>query len=415
MSNIYGKLKKGDKIVVTEWSGDYKDNLKNNPNYLPKAWGVDGTYVYATVRGTDNRDGEIYLTWSEQHTSGGNYRMESIYEQARNRGAKVVMYKDAPKKPIEVIKIDHTHLDRLVIKNEAKEDIISVLSQHEHSTKIFDEWGLGELIEYGRGMTMMFHGLPGTGKTFGANLIAKSLGKELLVINAANIQSSEPGAANRNIQDAFKEASDNGKILFMDECDSLIYNRKNLGMVLASEVNTLLTEIEQFEGVCILATNRVEHMDPALERRIALIVEFEAPDKAMRVDIWKGLLPEKMPLSSCVDIEALASHEMTGALIKNAVLQGARLAAADHSPNVTSSHFNKAIERIAKSQNKMGTNNQQMAKVNGRSGPSGGVSTSTAVGKVKVSTDEKMASFMDALSNKKEASKPSGLFGKIFS
>ena len=250
---------------------------------------------------------------------------------------------------------DITKMEALVIKQEVREEIVAVLEQYKNHDKLFEEWGLGEVIEYGRGMTFMFYGGPGTGKTFGAHCIAKSLGTELLVLTAAEVQSSEPGGANRAIQNAFSEAKRSGKVLFLDECDSLVSNRADLGMVLASEVNTLLTEIEKFEGVCILATNRVEHMDEALERRISLIVEFPKPDYDSRKKIWAKLLPKKLPLGKGVSADELAKEELTGGQIKNVVLQAARMALAGHSDRVELKHFELSVARIHKSKNLMGT------------------------------------------------------------
>lgn len=259
------------------------------------------------------------------------------------------------KKPKEV-KLDLTALDKLIIAQAVKDEIGAVLQQHSNAKKIFEDWGLSETIEYGKGMTFLFYGKPGTGKTWGAHCISKSIGAELLTIGSGEIQSSEPGAANRNIVEAFKSASDGGKVLFIDECDSLVSSREGVGMVLGSEINTLLTEIEKFEGVLVLATNRVEHLDEALERRIGLIVEFPEPEYEQRIEIWKTLVPKKMPLASDVKFEELARYNMTGGLIKNCVLQAARFAAAaKDNKNVKLEHFTAAIDRVLKSKSLLGT------------------------------------------------------------
>jgi len=175
------------------------------------------------------------------------------------------------------------------------------------------------------------------------------------VVSAAEIQSSEPGGANRAIQQAFITAKEENKIVFLDECDSLIASRNNLGMVLAGEVNTLLTEIEKFEGVCILATNRIAHMDEALERRISLIVEFPKPDYASRLLIWQKMIPKKLPLEKTIEIAKLAEHKLTGGQIKNVVLQSARLALSSKCKEVMQVHIDTAIDRVHKSKNLMGT------------------------------------------------------------
>lgn len=258
------------------------------------------------------------------------------------------------KKRVSKLKLDEEKLTPLVIDPDTKKEIVAVLKQHEHAAKIFEEWGLDEVIEYGKGMTFMFYGSPGTGKTWAANCMAKAMGTELLVIGAAEIQSQEPGGANRNIQAAFAEAKKKHKVLFIDECDSLITTRADVGMILSSEINTLLTEIEKFEGILILATNRIDTMDEALERRISLIVEFPEPDFDMRKKIWTTLLPKKMPIDSKLKMSKLAEFKLTGGQIKNCILQAARLAVAQESDIVALSHFESAISRVLSSKGLMG-------------------------------------------------------------
>lgn len=267
----------------------------------------------------------------------------------------LIMVRKAAPKAKPKPKLDLTQLDKLVVTDVVMREIKAVLKQHEHSGKMFEEWGLGEVVQYGRGMTFLFYGPPGTGKTWAANCIAKAFAKDLLTIGAAEIQTSEPGGANRNIQQAFGDAKKSGKILFIDECDSLITSRNDVGMILGGEINTLLTEIEKTDGVVILATNRIENLDEALERRISLIVEFPEPDYDQRVKIWQVLLPKKLPLAKVITPEKLAEWKLTGGQIKNVLLQSARLALADKADKVEVHHVEAAVERIIKSKSLMGT------------------------------------------------------------
>lgn len=253
------------------------------------------------------------------------------------------------------IKVDMSQLDKVSLKDDARKEIVAMLVMGSKRSMIFDDWGLSETIEYGKGITALFWGPPGTGKTWAAHCIAKSVGKELFTLAVGQIQSSMAGETNKNIEKAFKFAKDEDKVLLLDEVDSFIGDRKNLGMILGSEINTLLTEIEKFEGLLILTTNQIGHLDPALERRISLILEFKNPTKEERMDIWKMLLPKKFPLHKDVTIEALAEHKLTGGFIKNTLLHAARLAASEDVKKVQMSHFEAAIKRISESQGKMGT------------------------------------------------------------
>lgn len=270
------------------------------------------------------------------------------------------------KKQAKLAHFDESKLDPLIIAEDVKQEIISILKQSKHAKLIFDEWGLGETIEYGKGMTMLFFGGPGTGKTWAANCISKATNRELLIVNAANIQTSEPGGANRNIEQAFTTATEQNKVLFMDECDSLITTRGDVGMILSSEINTLLTQIEKFEGICILATNRADSLDEALERRIALIVEFPDPNFAARKQIWQTLVPKKMPLGKDVNFDKLAEYALTGGQIKNVVLQAARLAAAAEAKKVELPHIEQAVKRVQKSKGIMGTASRTHQHTNGQ-------------------------------------------------
>lgn len=279
-------------------------------------------------------------------------RQHNLYI-VNNGSAQLQFHPWAPKfKPIP--KLDKDSLNALVLDEGIKKEILAVLKQHEHADKLFGTWGLGETIQYGKGMCMMFWGGPGTGKTWGAHCIAKALGQELMSLSVAEIQSSEPGAAERNIRDAFKAAKEGNKVLFLDEVDSIITTRADLGMILAATVNCLLTEIEKFEGVCILATNRIETMDEALERRLALIVEFPFPKYAQRKLIWEKLLPKKLPLAEGLTVDVLAQPKFSGGLIKNIILQAARLAVSEGKEMVEQVDFDKAVERVNKSKGVMG-------------------------------------------------------------
>lgn len=374
-SHSFGR---GSRIVLITGEGQY-----SGFEYNPK-WGEGAEYIAGVVRDMSGDGIYVAIQWDNGR--------ENMYDFNRG-GIQIVALENAPKPKSKLfgksIELDTTKLDKLVIDPEMKIEIVALLQQHKHAKKIFDDWGLAEVIEYGRGMTLMFWGLPGTGKTFGARCIAKALGKDLLVISAAEIQSSEPGGANRNIQQAFATAASENKVLFIDECDSLIANRANLGMILASEINTLLTEIEKSEQVVILATNRIEDMDSALERRISLIVEFPMPNEEQRRDIWKGLLPEKMPLGEDVKIEELAKHELSGGLIKNVVLQAARLALSDDADKVAKKHFDKAIHRTTSSTGLMGKERIQTKQ----DGMSVGVGGKTMGKRTKVET-EKLREFL---------------------
>ncbi len=217
-----------------------------------------------------------------------------------------------------------------VIMNKSKKEAIQVaLSQIKHHELIFKTWGLEEKIPYGKGLTMLFSGPPGTGKTMMAEAIAKSLEKKLLIANYSQIQNMYVGETEKRIVSTFRKAKEEKGVLLWDEADSMFFSRDIASQSWEfRDVNIILQEIEKFEGVVILTSNRKIALDRALERRISLKMEFSMPDMTAREAIWNSLLPKQIPLDKDVVIKKLArEYEVSGGIIKNAILHSARYAA----------------------------------------------------------------------------------------
>lgn len=209
-----------------------------------------------------------------------------------------------------------------------------------------EDWGLAEVIKYGRGVTLLFHGPAGTGKTLVARKLAEALGFKLVELDTAMLESAEPGQFERNLKAYFEAAGEDGKtVLFIDECDGLIQSRQGMGQIMSGQSNALLKCIEAYEGVLIMATNRVDSLDEALERRISMIIEIPRPTPATRKKIWKYHLPKKLPLGAGVDIADLAQYDLSGGQIKNVVINAARYAIADEAEEVNEVHFKRAVVR----------------------------------------------------------------------
>ena len=208
-----------------------------------------------------------------------------------------------------------------------------------------DDWGLGELIPYGRGPVLLFSGPPGTGKTATAEALAHELGKTILVADYSRIQNCFVGQTEKNIVRAFREAKDQEAVLFWDEADAMFYDRDSAHRNWeVRDVNVLLQELERFEGVCILATNRKITLDKALQRRITLKVEFHRPNAHQRRQIWEKFMPQKLPLAQDLDLEELSSLDLAGGEIKNVVLNAARIALQrDECGPVTMADFRDAL------------------------------------------------------------------------
>jgi len=247
------------------------------------------------------------------------------------------------------IKKKKVTLESVILPKEKKEEVRAAMAQTKYLELIFKEWGFEDTFEKGIAITMLFYGIPGTGKTLMAQAVADELGSEIKLVGPAEIETAEPGGAERNIQMLFANTKGKNTILCFDECDSLLADRNEVGTIIAGQINTLLSEIERYDGVVIFTTNRLGKLDPALERRICAKIEFPFPDVKARAEIWKRIIPKKCPLAKDVSYKKLAEFPICGGNIKNAILNAARMAAYKKDTELKLEYFVQAIENEAKS------------------------------------------------------------------
>ena len=201
---------------------------------------------------------------------------------------------------------------------------------------IFNRWGLGERHPTGLALAFNFAGPPGTGKTICAEAIAHALGRRLLVVRYAEVESMWMGETPKNVSAVFRLAREENAVVLFDEADAIASRRSaslELGFLREANtvVNVLLKELETFNGVVIFATNLAANFDPAFERRIRTHVLFEMPGVDEREQIWRVQMhPTRTPLAGDVDFRALAeTYEVSGGDIRNAVLKAAMAAASE--------------------------------------------------------------------------------------
>lgn len=245
----------------------------------------------------------------------------------------------------------------VVLPPETRQELYEALTQIEKHRLIFSQWGLGERHPTGNGLVFNFAGPPGTGKTICAEAVAYTLGRKLLRVSYAELESCWAGETGKNIRQVFREARGADAVLFFDEADSVATRRFSTvaggyEREANQSVNILLKEVEEHDGVIIFATNLASNFDPAFERRIRTHILFRMPTAAERERIWKVQVhPDKTPLAEDVDFNALAQQfELTGGNIRNAVLKAAQIAAAEEGPDerkrIHQRHFQVAVSQV---------------------------------------------------------------------
>lgn len=222
---------------------------------------------------------------------------------------------------------------------------------------IFNRWGLGERHPSGMALAFNFAGPPGTGKTICAEAIAHALGRPLMVVRYAEMESMWMGETPKNVAAVFRMAREQQAVLLFDEADAIAGRRSaSTEQAFMREANTvvnvLLTELETFSGVVIFATNLAANFDPAFERRIRTHVLFEPPGNDERARIWRVQMhPTRTPLAPDVDFAALGErYAVTGGDIRNAVLKAAMAAAAapgrDAEKQIHQRHLEEGIQEV---------------------------------------------------------------------
>lgn len=256
--------------------------------------------------------------------------------------------------------------ERVILPEKTKDKIGEAIGILQCENKVFKEWGLYEIQPH-PSTSLSFFGPPGTGKTMAAEAVANKLGKKILKVSYADVESKYHGEGPKMVKAIFLAASNEDAVLFFDEADSLLSKRltsvsQGSEQAINSMRSQLLICLEEFRGIVIFATNLVINYDQAFLTRL-ISVEFKNPDAETRENIWSVHIkaPDdgkahqlNIPLSSDVGVKALAEkYEFVGREIRNAVVSacvGAALAGRDI---VTQADFEFACEKIVEEKNSL--------------------------------------------------------------
>ncbi|MGH7429891.1 MAG: ATP-binding protein, partial [Candidatus Methylomirabilaceae bacterium] len=223
----------------------------------------------------------------------------------------------------------HTWAD-IVLPDDILRQLQEIAAQVAKRPHVYEQWGFGARLSRGRGISALFSGPSGTGKTMAAEILAHDLKLDLYRIDLAGVVSKYIGETEKNLRKVFDAAEQSGAILFFDEADALFGKRSEVkdshDRYANIEISYLLQRMEDYRGLAILATNMKSHLDQAFLRRLRFLVDFPFPDSADRQRIWQKVFPSQTPVEG-LDYAFLSRLEIAGGNIKNIALNAAFLAA----------------------------------------------------------------------------------------
>jgi SpoVK/Ycf46/Vps4 family AAA+-type ATPase len=225
--------------------------------------------------------------------------------------------------------------DDLVLPETQKRLLSEIAAHVKQRLKVYETWGFGHRGSRGLGISALFVGPSGTGKTMAAEVLANSLRLDLYRIDLSQVVSKYIGETEKNLRRVFDAAEDSGAILLFDEADALFGKRSEVkdshDRYANIEISYLLQRMEAYRGLAVLTTNMKDAIDSAFLRRIRFVVQFPFPNVEQRLDIWRHIFPADTPTEG-VDMEKLSRLNVAGGNIRNIALHAAFLAADADEP-----------------------------------------------------------------------------------
>jgi len=237
--------------------------------------------------------------------------------------------------------------DDLVLPDAEMQVLREIAVQLRHRYTVYEKWGFRSRSRRGLGMSALFTGPSGTGKTMAAEVLADSLRLDLYRIDLSQVVSKYIGETEKNLRRVFDAAEGGGAVLLFDEADALFGKRSEVrdshDRYANIEVGYLLQRMESYRGLAVLTTNMRDALDPAFLRRLRFAIEFPFPEAEQRHRIWSRIYPAATPVAD-LKIDRLAQLSVTGGTIRNIALNAA-FQAADASRPVSMSHLLLAAKR----------------------------------------------------------------------
>jgi SpoVK/Ycf46/Vps4 family AAA+-type ATPase len=225
--------------------------------------------------------------------------------------------------------------DDLILPEPQKQVLRQLAAQVRHRMKVYETWGFSAKGRRGLGLSALFTGSSGTGKTMAAEVLARDLRLDMYRVDLASVVSKYIGETEKNLQRVFDAAEEGGVLLLFDEADALFGRRgevrDSIDRYANIEVGYLLQRMEAYQGLAILTTNLKASLDPAFQRRLRFTVNFPFPDAPQREAIWRNVFPKATPTCS-LDPKKLSQLNVMGGSIRNIALNAAFIAAGLDKP-----------------------------------------------------------------------------------
>lgn len=327
--------------------------------HLPKnyAFGNDVDISYLALRyeingGLIKNAVNSAFSWASADANGKTENIVISMDHLK-KGASEQLQNKLFMSKLERNKAPQRGFDSAVFSEKTLNSLRSVASFEKAQKVLYGEWGFKEVYPESNGTVGLLHGPSGTGKSLAAEIIAYETGRTLKIVNYSQLVSKYVGDTEKNIETLFTKVKNDKSILLFDEADAIFAKRTNVNAATDRyanmETNELLSMIEQNDIFVILTTNIFENIDPAFLRRFKFTIEFEVPDQSLRAELWKKLVPPRMPVADDVDYQVLAKQfQFTGGDIKNAIMRAASIRAVDleHSTAVTQKDFIDACKEM---------------------------------------------------------------------
>lgn len=347
-------LKKNITLGITIFNKELKSGLgKQNLMFMTKV----SEFMKNLIKNFSDKEISVNITDQE---------FEEVFPESREKKSKLEEF-DYEKKAESFLPVDPIYsFNRLILAENTKKRIEESLAIVQCEQKVFDEWGLFEIQPH-PSSCLSFFGPSGTGKTMAAEAIADKLGKKILKVSYADVESKYHGEGPKMVKAIFLAAEKNDSVLFFDEADSLLSKRlTNVTQGSEQAINSMRSQIliclEQFHGIVIFATNLVINYDKAFLTRL-ISIEFEIPGIEERRSIWRVHIKPlddgkvhklNIPLANDVDINELAEkYEFVGREIRNAVVKACIKAAMNNMDEVHQIDFIESCEEISEEKKRL--------------------------------------------------------------